>query len=83
MAGAGHGGMGRVGHYRGGMTTYVLVVAVVAAIGGLLFGFDIVSAHCTVDHAAQLTVPDMNSYSERLEGILKRGHPLPAHGALL
>lgn len=30
--------LGRVGHYRGGMTGYVLVVAVLAAIGGLLFG---------------------------------------------
>ncbi len=30
--------LGRVGHYRGEMTSYVLVVAVLAAIGGLLFG---------------------------------------------
>ncbi|GAB4817109.1 hypothetical protein N2152v2_004155 [Parachlorella kessleri] len=33
--------LGRVGHYRGEMTSYVLVVAVLAAIGGLLFGFDV------------------------------------------
>lgn len=37
MAGA------RVVHYAGGMTPFVLVVGVLAAIGGLLFGYDIVS----------------------------------------
>lgn len=35
------GGLGRMAQYQGGMTLYVLVVAVEAAIGGFLFGLDI------------------------------------------
>ncbi len=42
MAGAAFGALGRAHHYQGGMTPFVLVVAVLAAIGGVLFGFDVV-----------------------------------------
>lgn len=36
-------GPGRLAEYQGGLTNYVMAVAVVAAIGGVMFGYDIVS----------------------------------------
>ncbi|PKI56548.1 hypothetical protein CRG98_023074 [Punica granatum] len=41
MAGGGFIAQGPVGNYNGGLTTFVVITCIVAAMGGLLFGYDI------------------------------------------
>lgn len=41
MAGGGFISQGEVKHYTGKVTTFVLVTCIVAATGGLIFGYDI------------------------------------------
>ncbi|PKI72993.1 hypothetical protein CRG98_006596 [Punica granatum] len=41
MAGGGFVAQGHVGNYNGGLTAFVVITCIVAAMGGLLFGYDI------------------------------------------
>ncbi|OWM77951.1 sugar transport protein 11-like [Punica granatum] len=41
MAGGGFVAQGHVGNYNGGVTAFVVITCIVAAMGGLLFGYDI------------------------------------------